>query len=203
MQNLVQLQRDQPVDLRDAGLNAGLRVAGQRHFPFQHLGHKLLDHVPAAFESGRVAVEAALGNDLFEQALFRGNCRSGSCCCLFLWAHSAPPVPSSALSLARDSVFDTASKSASSSLSFPCRLPRRSESLVRRSSNSLVSSDCCSTGSPGTTPFAHSIFPALRDRNVSERLSPLSFAARISLDNRSTSDAPICTEMREPRFLSA
>ena len=51
VQNFVQLERDQPVDLRDARLDRRFRIPGQRHLALQNLIDELLDHVAAALES--------------------------------------------------------------------------------------------------------------------------------------------------------
>ncbi len=70
VQDFIELQRDEVVDLRDAGLDGGFRVAAQGHVPFEHLGDELLDHVTAALKRCRVAIEAALRDNLVEQRLF-------------------------------------------------------------------------------------------------------------------------------------
>ena len=48
MQDLVQLQRNQVIDLRDAGVDHHLRIARNGHGAFQDLRHEFLHQVLAA-----------------------------------------------------------------------------------------------------------------------------------------------------------
>ena len=69
--DLVELRRDQVIDLRDAGIDHRLRVGGDRHRALEHLGDKVLDELLATLFGGRVAAEPTLVDDLVEEADLR------------------------------------------------------------------------------------------------------------------------------------
>ena len=58
--HLVQLQRNQVIDLRDARVDHHLGVAGDGHGAIEHLRDEFLDQVLAALLGGRFAAEASL-----------------------------------------------------------------------------------------------------------------------------------------------
>src|SRR5579863_2580578 len=60
------------VDLRDAGVNGRLCIAGDRDLAFQHLRYKLPDEVLAAIATGLIASKPTFGDHLIEQARFGG-----------------------------------------------------------------------------------------------------------------------------------
>ncbi len=63
VQHFVQLHRDQPVDLRNARANRGLRVARERHVPFEDLVDEFLHHVLAALLGCVILAKPALRDD--------------------------------------------------------------------------------------------------------------------------------------------
>jgi hypothetical protein len=83
VQDFVQLQRNQVVDLRDAGVIIWSASRAQRHRPFEHLGDEFLNQALSPLARARVG-EPPLFNDLVEKTRFRGlfhRCRRG--CSLF------------------------------------------------------------------------------------------------------------------------
>ena len=66
--DLVQLQREQVIDLRNARIDHHLRVFGDGHRAFENLGDKFLYQVLAAFARRGLFAKPALLNDLIEQA---------------------------------------------------------------------------------------------------------------------------------------
>ena len=71
VQNLVELNRNQMIDLGDARVDHRLGVFGDRDRPFEHLADELFDQVPAALLARGIAPHAPLLDDLVEQAVFR------------------------------------------------------------------------------------------------------------------------------------
>ncbi len=70
--DLVQLDGEQMIDLRNARIDHHLRVLGDGHGAFKHLGHEFLDQVLAALLG---FAKPALLDDLIEKARFlRFNC---------------------------------------------------------------------------------------------------------------------------------
>src|ERR1017187_1929381 len=94
MKDLVQLQRDQSVDIRNARSNRRLCIAGQGHVPFKNLVDELLHHVLAALLGKGILAKAALGHNLVQQRHFSGLCFSGLPRQRIRRAtHSCPPLP--------------------------------------------------------------------------------------------------------------
>ena len=93
--DLVQLQGNQVIDLRDAGVDHHLRVARDGHGAIDELADEFLDQVaPALFRSGLDA-KAAFFDDLIEKAFLdglflRGRCGSGGLRSLCV-SHWIPP----------------------------------------------------------------------------------------------------------------
>ncbi len=137
--HLVQLQRDQMVDLCDTRVDHRFRIARHRHRTGQHLGHEVLDHVLAAFlRRGVASTDATVFDDLVEQRHFGGRLERRRRRGRLRIGHDAPPCPP--ISSFRRFILASSPNVAcriSSSLSLPCSVPRRSASFVRRSSSSL------------------------------------------------------------------
>ena len=70
MHDLVQLQRNQMIDLRDARIDHHLGIAGDGHGSFEDLRDEFFDQVLAALFGGGLHAEAPFVDDLVEQALF-------------------------------------------------------------------------------------------------------------------------------------
>ena len=68
VQYFIDLERDQPVDLRDAGIEHRVGVAGHGDRAREHLRDELLDHVAPALACGCLDAESPLVDDLLEQA---------------------------------------------------------------------------------------------------------------------------------------
>ncbi len=64
--NLIQLDGEKVIDLRNARVNHHLRVLGHGHGPFENLGDKLLDQVLAAVPRPGIGPEPPLLDDLIE-----------------------------------------------------------------------------------------------------------------------------------------
>src|ERR1017187_10273745 len=129
VQHLVQLFRDQVVDLCDSVGNGLLGVAAQRHLSFEDLANELLLHVLAALLLARFPSEPPLRDDGVQQRhLFGLHFRGLGRVLLRRAAHFLSPstaLPSSASSLARSSVFESTFTRMSSSLSLPRSEERR------------------------------------------------------------------------------
>jgi hypothetical protein len=80
VQDLVELDRDQVIDLGDARIDHCFRIAGESHLPCQELGDELLDEVTASFPGGRIARQPSLFDDLVQQADFLGPFHFGRLC---------------------------------------------------------------------------------------------------------------------------
>src|SRR6266571_4709208 len=150
VQNFIELQRNEVIDLRDTSVDRRVGVARKGHLPRNNLGDELLDHVFPAFAGSCLAAEPSFFNNLIQQAAFGG--LSGGlrgCCCLFRLIHRRSPcpysLPNSFFRRSSFSVLPAASMSNSSSLSLPCKAPRRSLNFVRRSSNSFKGFTCLAT----------------------------------------------------------
>ena len=137
MQDLVELERNQMIDLRDARIDHGLGIFGDRDFTLEHLADELLDNVLAAFLGSRLFTKTAFLDDGVQQIrLLRGFLPGTGRRYLLCFTHYASPsglasIPSSERSLASFSVSETASRSNWSSFSLVCRVPRKSFSFVR------------------------------------------------------------------------
>ena len=70
MQDLVDLQRQQMIDLRDARVDHHLGVARDGDGAFEHLGDESLHEVLAALARLGVAADLALLDDLVEEPEF-------------------------------------------------------------------------------------------------------------------------------------
>ena len=128
VQNLIQLQREQVIDLRDARIDHHLRIFGDGHRAVKHLGDKFLDQVLAAFPRCGLDAKSALFHNLIEKACFLGIESSARrpVHSQLLQPLEPPSVgPISPFSLSSFSVLPTASSSSSSSLSLPCSDPRK------------------------------------------------------------------------------
>ena len=147
--DLVELERDQVVDLRDARVDHRLGVAGDRDRSLRApRTTNSLDHVLAALLRGRVASRTALASTIWSSRPSFGSTAARrlpavavcglSHCCL-------PRGPISDFSFFILSASSSVACRISSSLSLPCRLPRRSASLVRSSSISLSGLTCRAT----------------------------------------------------------
>ena len=68
VQDLVQLDGEQVIDLRDARVDHGLGVARDRHGALQDLVDELLHQVLAALPGRWIAGQPAFVDDLIEQA---------------------------------------------------------------------------------------------------------------------------------------
>src|SRR5271165_3333660 len=93
MQNLVELNRNEMVDLRDAGVDHHLGVPGDRHRSVQELRYEFLDQVLAAFERSRFFPETSFLDNLIEQASFEYRFASRRCLRSLLISHCLPPSP--------------------------------------------------------------------------------------------------------------
>ena len=65
--DLIQLQREQVIDLRDARIDHHFRIFGDGHRTIEHLGHKFLHQVFAALARCSFFAKPALLDDLIEQ----------------------------------------------------------------------------------------------------------------------------------------
>ena len=80
VQNLIQLQREQVIDLRNAGVDHRFGIAPDGHRAFEHFLDESLDEILAALARFGVATDLALIDDLIEQRQFGGlsrGCLSG------------------------------------------------------------------------------------------------------------------------------
>jgi hypothetical protein len=91
MHDLVQLPRDQSVDLRDARVQHRFRVGFDGDRAFQHFLDEALDQVTPALARRRFRAEAPLVDDLIQQAYFR-SARGGLRSLCFTLGHRTPPV---------------------------------------------------------------------------------------------------------------
>src|SRR5690348_6733256 len=67
VQDFIKLQRNQVVDLCNAGIDGCVGVARQLHFAFEHLRDELLHHIFAALTLSRLASKSSLVYDLIQQ----------------------------------------------------------------------------------------------------------------------------------------
>jgi hypothetical protein len=66
------------VNLRDTGVDGGLRIAGNRHLSLDDLGNELLNQVPATVPGGCIAGKSTFLNDPIQQSLLgNGLCFGG------------------------------------------------------------------------------------------------------------------------------
>src|ERR1035437_2998710 len=101
MQDLIDLDGEQMIDLRDALVDHGLGVPGDGHGAFEHLGDELLHQVLATLPGALVLAHPPFFDDLVEQTFFEHlldylrRCRRFLC--LSHWnLPRACPFPSSA-----------------------------------------------------------------------------------------------------------
>ncbi len=77
--DLVQLQRKQVIELRNARIDHHLRVFGDGHRAVEYLGYEFLHQVLAAFARRNLFAKPALLDDLIEQTGFLGRYRGRRC----------------------------------------------------------------------------------------------------------------------------
>jgi hypothetical protein len=70
MHDFVQLDREQVVDLRDAGVDHGLGIPRHRHGALEHLVDEFLHQVLAPLPRGGIHGQLALFDDLIQQPQF-------------------------------------------------------------------------------------------------------------------------------------
>ena len=69
VQNLIELDGEQVIDLRDAGIDHGLRVARHGHGAFENLGHELLHQILAALLGALILSQPPFFDNLVEQTV--------------------------------------------------------------------------------------------------------------------------------------
>src|SRR5579875_3481517 len=142
VQHLVELQRNEMINLRNPCIDHRLGIARDSNITFQNLREEFLHQVFAAFPSGGICAQPPFLHNLIEQPMLDRFFRSrGTGCRSFM------PCPISLFSFSSFSVLLTASSSSSSNFSLVCRAPLRSFSFVLRSSNSRSGFTCRATWS--------------------------------------------------------
>ena len=71
VQDLIELEGEQVVNLRDSGINHRLRIFRNGDLPFEHLGNEFLHQALAPLTGGNVRSHPAFLNNLVQQSLFR------------------------------------------------------------------------------------------------------------------------------------